>query len=54
MKSIRKQPRDCSCGILAKSVAAFYSCPENLREAKLKSSGLVDLAEEVLRQPSLD
>lgn len=35
-KNSRKWLRDFSCDILAKTVAAFHSCPKNLPEAKLK------------------
>ena len=45
-------PRDRSCAILVKSVAAFYSCPNSLPEAKVGFS-LITLAKE-LSKPSLD
>ena len=46
-------PRDCSCDILVKKVAAFCPCPKNLPEAKVKSFELNPLAE-VSKQPSID
>lgn len=39
--------RDHSCDIFVKDVAAFYSCPKNLLEVKLKSFRLISLAEEI-------
>lgn len=39
-------PRNCSCNILAKNVAAVCPCPKNLPEAKLKSFGLIASTEE--------
>ena len=47
-------PRDCSCDILVKKVAAFCSCPKSLFEAKMKSFGLILLAEEISKQCSID
>jgi hypothetical protein len=44
-------PRDRSCAILVKSVAAFYSCPNSLPEAKVGFS-LITLAKEVSKQPN--
>jgi hypothetical protein len=47
-------PRDCSCDSLAKSMAAFCSCPKSLPEAKLKSFGLITkLAEKKKSQNNL-
>ena len=46
--------RDPSCEIQAKGVAEFCLCPKNLPDAKLKSFGLILLAEEISRQPSTD
>lgn len=44
-------PRDRSCDILVgKKLAAFCPCPE----ARVKSSGLVPLAEEISQQSSVD
>lgn len=37
---------------LTKNVSAFCPCLKNLPEAKLKSSGLASLAEEISRQPN--
>lgn len=42
-----------SCDILVKHLAIFRLCSESLSEAELKSNGLVCLAEEVLRQDSI-
>jgi hypothetical protein len=41
---------------LAKSVAAFCHCPKKLilSETKWKTFGLMALAEEISRQPSID
>jgi hypothetical protein len=36
-KNFNMWPKDYSCGILAKNVAAFYLFPKKLSEAKLKS-----------------
>lgn len=33
--------RDHSCNGLGKNIAAFFLCPKNLPEAKLKYSGLI-------------
>ena len=44
---------DSSCDILAKSVTAFCLCPKNLPETKLKSFGLMLLAE-ISEQQSID
>lgn len=43
-----KWPTDHSCDILAKIVAAFYSCPKNLSEAELKF-GVMTLTEDFSR-----
>lgn len=40
--------------ILAKDVTTFCPHPKNLPEAKLKSFGLMALAEEISRLPSID
>lgn len=42
-------PRDYSCYILMKNVAAFCPCPKILPEAKLKSFGLMALTETTLK-----
>ena len=47
-------PRNQACDILMKNVAAFCSLPEHLPEAKGKSFRLILLAEEILKQPSID
>lgn len=39
--------RHNSWDILAKNVAAFYSCPKNLPQADMESFGLMSLAEEI-------
>jgi hypothetical protein len=38
-----------ACDILVKNVAAFCLCPKNLPEAKLRSFGLIFLADVILR-----
>lgn len=57
MKSISKCPRDY-CGILAIWILTELLCAlifkKNLREANLKSFGLMVLAEKILRYPSSD
>jgi hypothetical protein len=53
-KNINMGPTDYYHDILAKHVAAFFLCPPNLPEPKLKSFGLRALAEEVSSQPSID
>ena len=35
-KNFSMLPRNCSCDILVKNVAAFRHCPESLPEAKVK------------------
>ena len=47
-------PRGHSCDILLNKVAAFSSCLKGLLEAKVKSFGLISLAEEISKQPSID
>ena len=47
-------PREHSSDILVKKVAAFCPCLKSLPEAKMKSFGLIPLAEEISKQPSLD
>ena len=47
-------PRDCSCDILVKNVAAFCSCLKTLPEAKVKRFELILLAEEISEQPSIE
>lgn len=47
-------PRDCSCDILAKNVAAVCPCPKNLPKATLKSFGLIASTEETSKQPSIN
>ena len=47
-------PRNSSCDILVKKVASFCPCPKSLPEAKVKSFGLIPLAEEISKQPSID
>lgn len=45
--------KDFSCRILATNMAAFCPCPKkNLWEAKLKSFGIMALAEEITKQPT--
>ena len=52
-KNTSKWPRNCSCGVLVKNVAVFCPCPNNMPEAKLKSFGLMVLAEEISKLPML-
>jgi hypothetical protein len=42
------------CDILDKNVVVFCTCLKILLEAKLKSLGLMALAEEISKQPSID
>ena len=53
-KNIIDWSRDHSCDVLVKNVAGFYSCSKNHPKTKLKSLGLMALAEEILRQLSID
>ena len=46
--------RDCSYDILGENVTAFCPCLKSLPEAKVKSFGLIPLAEEISKQPSID
>lgn len=39
---------------MAKDVADFGYCPENLPEDKLKGNGLISLVEEISIQPNID
>ena len=47
-------PRDCSCDILVKKVAAFCPCSNSLTKAKVKSFELIPLTEEISKQSSID
>ena len=47
-------PRDLSCGSLVKKVGVFCPCLKNLPEAKVKSFGLIPLAEEISKQPIIN
>lgn len=40
--------------LLVKNVATFGIYPKNLPEIKLKSFGIISLAEEIPRQPNID
>ena len=53
-KNFSMLPRDHSCDVLVKTVAAVCPCPKRLPEAKLKRFRLISLAKENLKQPSLD
>jgi hypothetical protein len=53
-KNIIDWSGDYSCDILVKNVTVFYSCSKNHPKTKLKSLGLMVLAEDILRQPSID
>jgi hypothetical protein len=46
-KNISKWPRDHSHDNLAKNVTTFCPCSKNLPETKLKTFGLVALANEI-------
>ena len=46
-KNFNMWPRDCSCDILVKNVAALCSCLKSLPEAKEKRFILIALAKEV-------
>ena len=39
---------------IVKNVTVFYSCPNRLLEAKVKCFGLIALAEEISKQPSMN
>ena len=54
MKNFSMLPRNHSCDILVKELAAFCSCPKTLPDAKVKSFGLILLAEEISKQPSIN
>ena len=47
-------PRNHSCDILVKNVAAFCPCPKSLLEAKVKRFGLILLSEKISKQSSID
>ena len=53
-KNFNRLTRDRPCDILVKKEAAFCPCLKSLPEAKMKSFGLIPLAEEISKQPSLD
>ena len=53
-KNFSMLPRDRSCDILMKNVAAFCPCPKSLPEAKVKSFTLIPPTEEISKQPSTD
>ena len=42
------------CEILGKDEAAFQLCLKSLPEAKVKKFGLIPLAEEISKQPTID
>jgi hypothetical protein len=46
-------PRDCSCAILVKNVAAFCPCLKSLSEAKGKILRLIAFTKEITKQPSV-
>ena len=46
--------RDLSSDTLVKKVAAFCPYWKSLPEAKVKRFGLIPLAEEISKQPSID
>jgi hypothetical protein len=41
------------CYILAKNISTFCPSPESLCEAEFKGDGLINLAEDISRQPSI-
>ena len=47
-------PRDCSCDILVKNVAAFCPCLKSLPEAKVKRLRLIALTKEISKKTSID
>lgn len=51
--SISKWARDYSCETLAKKVTVFCPCPKDFLKAKLKSTVLISLVEEILGQPRI-
>ena len=51
-KNVSMLPRNHSWDVLVKNVAAFCPCPKSLPEAKVKSFGLIPLAEEISKQGS--
>ena len=53
-KNFSMWPRDCSCDILVKNVAAFCPCLKSLPEAKVKRFILIALTKEVSKKPSRD
>ena len=53
-KNFNMLPRDRSCDILVKKVAAFCPCLMSLSKAKGKSFRLISLPDEISKQPSLD
>lgn len=38
---------------LAENIPTFFPCPEILQETKVKGTGLIDLVEEISKQPSV-
>ena len=46
-KNFSMWPRDCSCEILTKNMAAFCSFQKSLPESNVISFGLIPLAEEI-------
>ena len=52
--NISNLAREHFCDILTKSVAAFCHCVKKFSDVKLKSIGLISLAEEILRQSNID
>jgi hypothetical protein len=53
-KNFNMLPRDCSCDILVKNVAAFCPCLKNLPKVKVKRFILIALTKEVSEMPSID
>jgi hypothetical protein len=38
---------------MSKNMSTLCSCPDILKEAEFKSDGLINMVEEILRQPSI-
>ena len=53
-KIFSREPRNHSCDILVKNVAAFCLWLKSLPAAKMKSLKLIPLAEEISKLPSIE
>ena len=47
-------PRDHSCSILVRDMAAFCPYLKSLAEAKVKRFRLIELTKEISKEPSID